>query len=550
MPERAVVVGLGIEGIALARFLSGRGARVTVTDAKPVEALSAHLAELDGVPVAYRLGGTDPALAEEADALYVSQSVPLSLPLVRAARERGMTVRSIVTLVFDTFRGRIAAVTGSSGKTTTTSLVDAMFTAAGVPHILAGNIGRWPLGALADAGPDEWAVLEISHTQLQLLERSPHIGCVTNVTPNHLDQFDWDAYTALKRNLIRHQAPNDIAVLNLDNEVTRAFAGDTAARVLFFSMSGNVPADGVFLRDETVVWRQGAHETNVIDANEIPLRGRHNIENVLAATGVAAAAGLSMEAVARAVRAFHAVPHRLEKVAEIGGVAWYNDSIATAPERTLAGMRSFHEPLVLLLGGRDKNLPLDELAAECAARCRAVVTFGEAGDLFATAVRHAASALAVIRVDSLNAAVEQAARLAQPGDIVLLSPAGTSFDAFPNFERRGEAFRALVAGRAEGRGNREEGRGGTEAAPSPGPSPTPWERGDESREDTSSQGSGGTQGSMPESARDPRAGTPLPHFVREGGRGEGAGPTPNDSLPPPTPDSRLPTPASAPEAHS
>jgi UDP-N-acetylmuramoylalanine--D-glutamate ligase len=337
-------------------------------------------------------------------------------------------------------------VTGSSGKTTTTSLVSAMFQAAGREHILAGNIGSWPLEELAAAPEDVWAVMEVSHTQLQLVERSPHIGCVTNVTPNHLDQFTWEEYVALKRNHVRFQTPQDFAVLNLDNTVTRGFHRDTPAEVLYCSMSGGLPGDGAFLADETVYWRRNGQEMPVLRATEIPLRGRHNIENVLAATAVAGAANIPMEAVGRAVRGFRAVPHRLELVAEIDGVCWYNDSIATAPERTLAGMRSFHEPLVLLLGGRDKHLPLAELATECAARCRAVVTFGEAGSLFADAVESVTSSgtPVVARTGSLSEAVRHAATLAQPGDVVLLSPAGTSFDAYPNFERRGEHFRHLV----------------------------------------------------------------------------------------------------------
>lgn len=446
MTERALVVGLGIEGIAMARFLAGRGARVTVTDAKPAEALAGRLAELEGVPVRLALGGVDPALVADADTVYLSQSVPLGLPLVAGARRAGVPVRSILALAYDLFPGRIAAVTGSSGKTTTTSLVSAIFRQAGCDHILAGNIGAWPLERMAASGPDDWAVMEVSHTQLQLTGRSPHVACVTNVTPNHLDQFSWDEYVALKRNHIAHQTAADIAVLNLDNGITRGFAADTGARVLFFSMKGDVPGDGAVLRDETVIWRWDGVETPVLRAEEIPLRGRHNIENVLAATAVAGAAGIPMEAVAGAVRGFHAVPHRLEPVATVDGAAWYNDSIATAPERTLAGMRSFHEPLVLLLGGRDKHLPLEELAAECAARCRAVVTFGEAGGLFADAMEagHQRGTPRVRRVTTLPEAVKVAATLTQPGDVVLLSPAGTSFDAYPNFERRGEHFRRLV----------------------------------------------------------------------------------------------------------
>ena len=445
-PGRALVVGLGIEGIALARFLAGEGWAVTVADGKPAAALGERLAQLDGVPVAWALGGLDPTLAETADALFVSQSVPLSLPLIEAAGRRGLPVESALTVAYDRFPGRIAAVTGSSGKTTTTSLVDAIFTTAGRDHLLAGNIGRWPLAELAGADADDWAVFEVSHTQLQLPTRSPQIACVTNVTPNHLDQFRWDEYVDLKRNHVRYQGPDDFAVLNHDEPVGSSFAADTAATVWRFTLGDTLPADGACLRDEVVTLCRGGAATPVLPVGDIPLRGRHNVENVLAATAVAAAAGIAPAAIAGAVRAFQAIPHRLELIATVGGVGWYNDSIATTPERTLAGLRSFREPIVLLLGGRDKHLPLDDLAAACAERCRAVVAFGEAGDLFAEGV--AGAGVPVERVGPLEEAVVAAARLAQAGDVVLLSPAGTSFDAYPNFEARGQAFRQLVKAQA------------------------------------------------------------------------------------------------------
>ncbi len=446
--KRYVVAGLGIEGVALARFLAGRGAHVTVTDARPAGTLAARIAELGGAVVTLALGGTDPALIAEADALAVSQGFPLSQPLVSAARSRGVPIQSVTSLAYDIFRGSIAAITGSSGKTTTTHLLSAIFNAAGRAHILGGNIGRWPLDDLADAGDGDWAVLEISHTQLQLTTRSPHIACVTNVTPNHLDQFSWEDYVNLKRNHIRHQTAADVAVLNWDNEVTRSFADDTRAEVLWFSMGGGLPGDGAYFDGEHLRWRRQGEDHLIMPAAEVPLRGRHNVENVLAAAAAAGAAGITMAAVRAAVRSFHAVPHRLEPVGDVHGVTYINDSIATAPERTLAGMRSFHEPLVLLLGGRDKKLPLEELAAECARRCRTVITFGEAGPLFAGAMRRAGVAT-LAETGTLSEAVAAAFRMAQPGDVVLLSPAGTSFDAYPNFERRGEEFRRLVAALAE-----------------------------------------------------------------------------------------------------
>lgn len=452
LPASALVVGLGIEGVALTRYLAGRGVRVTVNDARAPRDLTPRLMDLVDVAFTPAFGGHDPALAGEVDALYVAQGVPLTLPLIAEARARGLPIGSITTLLYSICKGQILGITGSAGKTTTTSLVSAIVARSGRPHVLAGNIGSWPLDELEAADEETLVVIEISHTQLQLTRRSPHIACVTNVTPNHLDQFDWDAYVDLKRNHVRHQTPDDIAVLNHDNPVALSFAGDTPAAPLFFSMSASMSGDGAFLRDERLIWRRGGVEEDVLGADEIPLRGRHNVENVLAALAVTGAAGIPAAVAADAIRSFRGVPHRLENVATIDGVTWVNDSIATAPERTMAGLRSFSEPVVLLLGGRDKKLPLDDLARVAAERCRAVICFGEAGPGFAAGLQASWTKLTpqVAIVETLAEAVEQARRAAQPGDVVLLAPAGTSFDAFPNFERRGEAFRALVHAMTEG----------------------------------------------------------------------------------------------------
>lgn len=456
--RRVLVVGLGIEGVALTRFLAGRGARVTVNDARTADQLAGRVAELDGVAFTTAFDGHDPALVADAEAVFVSQGVPLSLPLVVEARRRGVAIGSIATLLFEVCRGRIVGITGSSGKTTTTALTAAIVGRSGLPHLVAGNIGSWPLEDLAAVSPETWVVTEVSHTQLQLTERSPHVACVTNVTPNHLDQFGWDAYVDLKRNLVRHQTPRDTAILNLDDPVSRRFLRDTSGELLFFSMSGDLPGDGAFLREERLIWRRNGQEAEVLGADQVRLRGRHNLENVLAATTIAGACGIPMSVVAGAIRDFRGVPHRLEVVAEVAGVTYVNDSIATAPERTVAGMRAFTEPLVLLLGGREKRLPLEQLAAEAAGRCRAVICFGEAADIFCNGLRAAWGDAGPLleRVAGLTAAVERAATLARPGDVVLLAPAGTSFDAYPNFERRGEHFREIVHDLQRAAGTRQE----------------------------------------------------------------------------------------------
>ncbi|HEY7269008.1 MAG TPA: UDP-N-acetylmuramoyl-L-alanine--D-glutamate ligase, partial [Dehalococcoidia bacterium] len=362
---------------------------------------------------------------------------------VVAARSFRIPVESMTSIFFDYYPGPIVGITGSSGKTTTTSLVDAIFIAAARDHVLGGNIGAGLLALLDDASAQRTAVLEVSHTQLQLTHRSPQVAALLNVTPNHLDQFTWDEYVALKRRIVSMQAARDSAVFNVDDSVSSGFRNEAPGRVLLFGIAGDHGADGAFLQNESVFWRLGTRLERVVSASDVPLRGRHNIANVTAATAIAAACGIVPAAVAQAVREFRPPAHRLELVARVKGVDYYNDSIATAPERTLAALRSFQEPLILLLGGREKNLPLDEMLGEAREHCRAIVTFGEAGPMLAEAA--AAAGLAVSRYETLPEAFTAAAELAQAGDVVLLSPACTSFDAYPNFEERGIQFRELVA---------------------------------------------------------------------------------------------------------
>jgi UDP-N-acetylmuramoylalanine--D-glutamate ligase len=441
--KKVTVIGLGIEGEDLARFFAARGARVTASDAKPREALGARAGDLERLGVRLSLGGNDPADVAGADLICVSQGVPLSNPAVRAARESGTAVESMTSLFMQWWPGPMAGITGSSGKTTTTSLVDAMFTAAGRPHVLGGNIGIGLLSLLESPAPGAWAVLEISHTQLTLAARSPDVAGLLNVTPNHLDQFTWDEYVDLKSRIFRFQRADDTCVFNAEDAVSSELRRAAPSRQLLFAIESDHGADGTFVAGGALMLRHAGGTERLLPVSEIPLRGRHNVANVAAAAAFASACGIEGGAIVEAVRAFRAPPHRIELVAEVEGVSYYNDSIATTPERTLAALRSFEEPVVLLLGGRDKHLPLEELVAVAAARCRAVVCFGEARELLAGAME--GHGRPVERVELLSAAVASARRYARPGDVVLLSPACTSFDAYPNFERRGEHFRALVA---------------------------------------------------------------------------------------------------------
>ncbi len=452
---RVTVIGLGIEGIDLVRFLAAEGARVTVSDMRTADQLQDALLAIASSDATPSLGANRVEDVIEADAVFVSQGVPSTLPALVAAGERGIPLSSMLQLFLDRCPAPVTGITGSSGKTTTTSLTGAMLSASGQPYVVGGNIGVGLLSLLPEITPTTRVVAEMSHSQLERVTSSPHVACVTNVTPNHLDRYSWEGYIELKRNIVRHQSADDIVVLNLDDKIARSFSDSTPARVLHTSRFQTIPGDGAFVDDGVLVRVLGGTREAIVPRAEVALRGDHNIEDLLLAMAVASQIGCSAADCAETARTFTGVLHRLELVATVGGVLWVNDSIATTPERTLAGLRAYTEPLVLLVGGRDKYLPNREMAAEAVRRCRAVVAFGESGDLYASAVREAASEigsdLPIRRVDTVEDAVTAASTLAREGDVVLFSPAGTSFDRYRNFEDRGEAFRVAVRALAGGR---------------------------------------------------------------------------------------------------
>ena len=448
---RVGVVGLGVEGLDTVRFLHQEGAReIIVSDRKPIEELRDQIRALNGIPFAIESGGNDPGLVDRVDVLFVSQGIPADLPLLAAAGAAGLPITAMMRLFLKRCPAAVTGISGSAGKTTVTSLVGAMFEAAFRPVFVGGNIGRGLLSALDRIAPESSVVLEISHTQLARTERSPHLAAVLNVTPNHLDQFDWDAYIDLKRNLVRYQTSDDLVVLPSDNAVARALGGDTPATAYHFGLT---PFDGpgATVAGGQIIWRDGHSERPVCSVDTIQIPGPHNRLNVLAAVAIGGAAGLPASAMAGAIAAFRGVPHRLETIAEIDEIRYVDDSIATTPERTAAALHALEGPIVLLLGGREKRLPLAPLLEAAQGRVRAVIGFGEAGSFFADAFGAQQSADAsppprVVVHDDLAAAVAAAREIALPGDTVLLAPAGTSFDAYPNFAVRGDHFRTLATG--------------------------------------------------------------------------------------------------------
>ena len=445
--KRVTVVGLGIEGLTLTRFLAGRGAYVTVSDAKPAEQLVEQMGWLAGLEVRFALGGNQPEDVADAAMVFVSQGVPLDIPIVRAAQERGIPLSSVTRLFMELCSAPIIGITGSAGKSTATSLTGEIFrTAFGPERIyVGGNLGPMPLNHLDIIRTDDWAVLEMSHTQLELTDRSPRAAAITNISPSHMDRYPaMDEYVALKKRIYAYQGPEDWLVLNYDDPATRDMAAESRGQVLFFSMRPLRDQSGAFLRGDEVMFRLHGTEQRLFPRSIIRLRGEHNVANVLAACALAGCCDVPAEAMAEAVAAFEGVEHRLEPAGSVGGIEFVNDSIATTPERTVAGLRCFDQPLVLILGGRDKHLPLKSLVEEVARRCSAAVVYGEAATELEAALKGLPT-LHLVRTDRFSDAVEAAAGLAHAGDVVLLSPACTSFDQFPNFESRGREFKRIVA---------------------------------------------------------------------------------------------------------
>ncbi len=448
--HKAVVVGLGRQGMAMARFLLRCGAHVVGTDVRPADALAAQVAELRALGGEVVAGGHPLSLLEGAALVGVSGGVPLTIPLLQEAQRRGVPLVSDAALTLRHATGPVLAITGSAGKTTTTTLVGQMLEASGIPVRVGGNIGVPALEWVLEMAPHEWLVLELSSFQLELCTESPHVAAVLNVTPNHLDRHpSMEAYAEAKRNIFRYQQPGDVVVLGWDNPWTRRWweeAVPQGVRRLAFSLREPVP-EGAYLQGDGVCLRREGREYRVCRVDEIRLRGRHNVANVLAAIVLASVAGASVDAMREVIRTFSGVPHRLEEVRRWRGALWVNDSIATAPERVVAALNSFTEPIVLLAGGRDKKLSWEAFARVAAARARWVIAFGEAAPLIVEVLRPYVgngSLEKVEQVTDLEAAVLRAAAVVREGDVVLLSPGGTSFDAYANFEERGNHFRQLV----------------------------------------------------------------------------------------------------------
>jgi len=480
--KRVLILGAARQGLALARWLSLHGARVTLSDMHDEEQLRVARESLAEYPITWALGGHPLELLDSTDVLCLSGGVPLTLPIVAEAVKRGILLSNDSQIFMEAVPCKTIGITGSAGKTTTTTLVGNMAKLAfkkdeggrlkdensAGHHVTAssaslhpssfithpvvfvgGNIGDPLINYVDTMKTDDIAILELSSFQLDQMTVSPNVAAILNITPNHLDRHGtMEAYTAAKRRILEFQSKDDVAVLGRDDKGAWSLRNKVHGKLYAFSLSElEEGLNGTYLQDGLLNLRDGEAYLPLILREKILLRGDHNVLNALAAFAIGHAAGFPLVVMLEAVEDFRGVPHRLELVRELHGVRWYNNSIATAPERTIAVIHAFDEPIVLLLGGRDKNLPWEELMQLVSERVDHVVLFGEAAEKIEKTVESlgpGAKRFTVTRANGLHEAVLQAAEVAESGDVVLLSPGGTSFDEFKDFEERGERFREWV----------------------------------------------------------------------------------------------------------
>jgi UDP-N-acetylmuramoylalanine--D-glutamate ligase len=442
--KRVLVVGLGKSGKSAALFLRDRGAQVTVSDSRSAEALAGEIPALLDAGVMVETGGHGLLTFRRQDLIVVSPGVPYDTPELKQVRAFGLPIIGELELASRFLQGQVVAITGSNGKTTTTALLGKIFADAGGPTLVGGNIGTPVIDLIPQSTPQTTSVLEVSSFQLETVEQfRPHIAVVLNITQDHLDRHgSFENYAAMKARITSQQTADDFFVLNAEDKPTQMLAARTKAQVFWFSGRRAIK-QGAFVHGESVVFlpREGAKPEPVMPLAEIPLKGAHNVENVLAAVCAARLGGVSAESIRASVASFKAVEHRLEFVATVRGVQYFNDSKATNVDATKKALEAFPGGVHLILGGKDKNSDYTELANLLRARVKIVYTIGSAAEKIE---RHLAGVVKIVSAGTLDAAVRQAAQVAVSGDVVLLAPACASFDQFTGYEQRGRVFKDLV----------------------------------------------------------------------------------------------------------
>ena len=448
--KRVLILGAARQGLALARWLSMHGARVTLSDMRSAADLRTARESLAEFSIEWAPGGHPLELLDTTDVLCLSGGIPLTLPIVAEAIRREIPLSNDSQIFMEVVPCKTIGITGSAGKTTTTTLVGQMAkNAYGENSYVGGNIGDPLINYVDNMKADDIAILELSSFQLEQMTISPNIAAILNVTPNHLDRHGtMEAYTAAKARILDFQSQDDIAVLGRDDKGAWNLRNRIHGKLFAFSLHElDEGLNGAYLDEGLLNLRDGNAYLPLLLREKIALRGDHNVANILAALTIGHAAGFPLDVMLETVDEFRGVPHRLELVRELNGVRWYNNSIGSAPERTIAVIRAFDEPIVLMLGGRDKDLPWEELMQLVNERVDHVVLFGEAAEKIQKTVDNLGLGqrrFTLSHAKGLHEAVLQAADVAESGDVVLFSPGGTSFDEFKDFEERGERFRAWV----------------------------------------------------------------------------------------------------------
>jgi UDP-N-acetylmuramoylalanine--D-glutamate ligase len=439
--KRVLVVGLARTGVATSVFCASRGARVTATDSRTETEIGEAIAKLKHAGVTLELGRHHEKTFLEQDLIVPSPGVPADEAHLQAARAKGIAIWSEIELAYRFMKGRLIGITGSNGKTTTTSLVEHILNTAGMQTILAGNIGTPLIGCVDAMNDDTCTIVELSSFQLELIDTfRPNISVFLNLTPDHLDRHhSFGAYGAAKARIFENQTGEDAAILNAADAATTPYA-PSLPRVYWFSRKQRV-AQGTYVRGEEIVFRQDGAEEILLKLEDIPLAGGHNIENTLAAAAAARLAGAPAAAIAKGVRSFGGVEHRLEFVAEIAGVRYYNDSKATNVDATLKALEAFPGRILVILGGKDKGSDYAALQKPLREKAILALLIGAAAEKIEKQI---SGSVALDRAETLERAVETASHAAQRGDVVLLAPACASFDQFQNYEHRGRVFKDLV----------------------------------------------------------------------------------------------------------
>jgi UDP-N-acetylmuramoylalanine--D-glutamate ligase len=444
--KKVLIVGAARSGIAAAKFLADRGAVVALTDQKPLEQWSAESLALKESGVGLLPGEPPSWLLDQLDLVVVSPGVPATIIPIRYAERAGAEVIGEIELAFRFLKGRVVAITGSNGKTTTTSLIGEMLRDANFKVQVGGNIGKALISLVETSDEDGWTVVELSSFQLETIKQfHPTIALVLNVTPNHMDRYEgFNDYAAAKHRIFMNQDRSDTAVLNADDPTVASWQSGLRAQVLTFSLKHEV-TNGVFLRDTKLVFRRADRETILLDIGEMKLRGLHNVENVAAACAAGFAVGASAESMRQTVMQFDPVEHRLEFVAEINEVRFYNDSKATSVDASVKALEAFAQDsgkVVLILGGKGKKAPYAPLAELVQKKARKLILIGEDAETIATELGEFAS---FERASDMHDAVSRSFAAAEKGDVVLLAPACASFDMYESYEHRGKEFKAEIS---------------------------------------------------------------------------------------------------------